>query len=247
MELDETMVEEVDNTVEDDTLPEGIVEEADESEEITESELEEEIAPAEEPEKPVQKATEPGWIKRRVNEAVEKALAKERAAMQAEYDAKYSPLMERMIEMDARELVRNGTVKDLETAKELVRYRQNNPQPVQPRNERGQFAPKEDAGTTARINMLKHQAAVIMERRGIDVVKEFNTNPKIKNAVIAGEMDFYDVAETLSKPKKKPPAPMRTPNGATTDEPVNAIDLMTDEQFAKLEKRIQGGARIRQK
>jgi hypothetical protein len=96
--------------------------------------------------------------------------------------------------------------------------------------------------------MLAHQADRIKEARGIDVIGEFNKNPKIKEKVISGEMDFYDVAEAMSKAKaKKPPAPMRSPNGATGGTPLNAISQMTDEQFERLEKRIQGGARIRQR
>ena len=257
MDLDETMVETVDDTAADDTLPEGIVEETDESEEISETELEEEIEqPADDAEKPEpQSATEPGWIKQRVNKAVEKAVRETEARMQAMFDQQMAPIRAKMIEDEAQELVRSRKVADIETARELVRFRQGQPQqqtqpqqPVQPRNTNGQFAPKEDPATTARIDMLAHQADRIKEARGIDVITEFNTNPKIKEKVISGEMDFYDVAETLAKAKaKKPPAPMRSPNGATGSIPLNAIDQMTDEQFAKLEKRIQGGARIRQK
>ena len=59
-------------------------------------------------------------------------------------------------------------------------------------------------------------------------------------------MDFYDVADYLKnqKPSRKPPSPMRSPNGASGQNP-NAIESMSKEQFARMEKRISEGARIR--
>ena len=251
MNPEETMVEEnFDNEVADDALPEGVVEDTDESEEDLELILDEEEAeaqePAEETKQPVQQASEPGWIKKRVNDAVEKALARERANIQAEYDAKYAPLMERMLEMDAQELVRSGKVKDLETAKELVRYRNNQPAAArpaetQPRNAQGQFASKDDVATTARIDMLKHQADAIRAKGGPDVIAEFQKNPEIKNKVIRGEMDFHDVADYLNNQKpsgKRPPSPMRSPNGVNGTTPVDFAS-MSDKQFERIEKRIQ--------
>ena len=260
MEPNETMVENEDlDTEVDDTLPEEVVEEeTDESEDLADfTDSEEE--PAEEKPEPAktQGTSEPGWIKKRVGEAVDKALARQRLEMQAEreairaeYEAKYAPLMERMLEMDAQELVRTHKVGDIETARELVRLRNNQPAPApkveQPRQANGQFAPKEDPATSARIDMLKHQAARIKENSKIDVLKEFSENEEIKMKVIKGEMDFYDVADYMrkQKPSKRPPSPMRSPNGASGHNP-NAIETMSDEQFARMEKRISEGARIR--
>jgi hypothetical protein len=91
--------------------------------------------------------------------------------------------------------------------------------------------------------MLSHQADTIKARTGVDVIREFESNPEIKQKVISGEMDFYDVAETMKQSRaKRPPAPMRSPNGASGTNP-NAIDSMSDEQFARMEKRIREGAR----
>jgi len=92
--------------------------------------------------------------------------------------------------------------------------------------------------------MLRHQADVILEKRGIDVTTEFMNNETIKQKVVRGEMDFYDVADMLAGQKKsrKAPAPMRSPNGASGTNP-NAIDTMSDEQFDRMEKRIKEGAR----
>ena len=95
--------------------------------------------------------------------------------------------------------------------------------------------------------MLRHQAETIAKRGGPDVTKEFTNNEEINQKVISGEMDFYDVADYLKEQKssrKRPPSPMRSPNGASGQSP-NAIESMTDEQFARMEKRIAEGARIR--
>ena len=246
MDNEETMVEQMDDAQADDTLEEGIVEETHESDESLDSIMEEgEQQPQEQPEK---QASEPGYVQRRIDKAVARALAAERENIRAEYEQQFAPLKERLIEMDARDLVQRGVVKDMETAKELVRYRQGQPRQEQepasqPRQSNGQFAPKQDPGTSARIDMLSYQADKIKAQTGLDVISVFSNNEEIKQKVISGEMDFYDVAEQMkSQPKKKAPAPMRSPNGATSQSP-NAIDQMSDEQFRRLEKRISEGAR----
>ena len=201
---------------------------------------------------------EPGWFQKRWNKEKGKLADQIRAEVRSEYEAQFAPMRERLIEMDAKDLVAKGVVKDIETAKELVRYRQGlsakaeQPKPAaQPRNEKGQFSsassPKEDPAINARIDMLSHQADSIKARRGIDVIAEFNSNPEIKQKVINGEMDFYDVAEQMSsgKPQSrgKPPAPMRSPNGASGAEK-SSIASMSKEQFARMEQRIREGARF---
>lgn len=196
---------------------------------------------------------EPGYVQRRISKAVEKATASLQSEL-ASLRAQMEPLREYQLTAEAQELVRTGKVKDLETAKELVRYRQGQPQPTseqsegQPRNAKGQFVSRQDEqdsdpATTARIDMLQHQANRIKAGNGPDVIAEFRENPEIRKKVIAGEMDFYDVADQLRKTaKRKPPSPMRSPNGASGKNP-NAIDTMSDEQFDRMEKRIKEGAR----
>lgn len=194
--------------------------------------------------------TEPGWIKKRVGAAVDKAIRETEQRIRAEYDAKLAPLMERALEQDALELVQSGKVKDLETAKELVRYRQGQAQPEkaeQPRNENGQYARKEsDIAVQTRIDILKHQADRIKEQRNIDVISEFTSNPETKKKVISGEWDFYDVADALQQKKaaRRAPAPMRSSNGASGAEK-STIASMTDEQFDRLDKRLEEGARFK--
>lgn len=195
---------------------------------------------------------EPGYVQGRINKAVEKALAQQREA----FEAQMAPMREYMINQEAQELVRSGKVKDLETARELVRYRQGQPQPVQQagqesgqvRDSQGRFASGNqqsggDPAVQARINMLQHQANKIKTSSGIDVIAEFRNNEDVRMKVVSGEMDFYDVAEQLrGGGSRRAPSPVRSPNGASGSQKT-AIDNMSDEQFERLEKRIKEGAR----
>ena len=261
MENMESTVSNVSEATEADQLPEGLVEETDESEmsleeavgETVETEQAAEEQPSEaEPETPP--AREPGYVKQRVEKAVARATAETEARLRAEFDQRMAPIMERLLVEDAKELVREGKIKDLETAKEYLRMKQGLPTSAadtpkdQPRNANGQFAPKQDDGdiaTQTRIDMLRRQAEKIKTKRGVDVIAEFNNNPDIKQRVIAGEIDFYDVADMMSESKRgrKPPSPMRSPNGASGSSQPNAITNMSDEQFERMEKRIREGAR----
>ena len=258
MDFEETMVENVDDTPADDTPEEEFVEETDESEEDL-GDFAEAGEPAEE--EPQQKeqsqgtGDEPGWFRKRWDKEVGKLTEKIRNEIRGEYEAQMAPIRAKMMEDEAQELVRSRKVTDIETARELVRLRNGQPaaapkaeQPqAQPRQANGQFASKEDPAVSARIEMLRHQADNIAKRGGPDVRKEFTENEEIKQKVISGEMDFYDVADYLKEQKpsrKRPPSPMRSPNGASGQSP-NAIESMTDEQFARMEKRISEGARIR--
>lgn len=236
----------------DDMLSDEVVEEVEEPAESLDSLMgDEEEKPAEEPQPETKGTTEPGYVQKRIDKALAREKDSMKAEIMAEMEAKYAPIRERLLEMDAAELVRKGEVKNIELAKELLRYRNGQPaqQPTeapqaQPRQQNGQFAPKEDPGTTTRINMLAHQADTIKARTGLDVVAEFTSNKEINAKVKSGEMDFYDVAEMMksSPAKRKPPAPTRSSNGASGQSP-NAIENMTKEQFARMEKKIAEGAR----
>ena len=252
MDPNETMVEEnFDDVPADDALGEDIAEETDESESLESLNVEEEEQPAEdEPKKGAQGTSEPGYIKKRIEKAVSRAIAETEARMNAMFEEKMAPIRDRMLTDEAQELVRQGEFRTLERAKEYLQLKQGitpvntGEAPAQPRSANGQFAPKEDPATTARISMLTHQADRIRESGGPDVIGEFRNNPEIKKKIINGEMDFYDVAEQMKAPKRKPPSPMRSPNGASGQN-TNAIDSMSDDQFRRLEKRIQNGERFR--
>ena len=160
MDPNETMVEEFDDTATDDTSIEGIAEETDESEEPFESLTGDEEQAAEEQTETAPKAKEPGYVQKRIEKAVAKALAQQ----QAEFDRQMAPIREKMLNDEAQALVKSGEFKSLERAKEYLQLKQGLPVTAnvgdneQPRNSNGQFAQKDDPGTTARIKMLTHQA-----------------------------------------------------------------------------------------
>lgn len=256
MDPNETMVEETIDNGEADQLPEEIVEEtADESQSIGEFI---DDAPETDPEnKPEPEAkAEPGYVKARVEKAVQKALAERDAQFQAileqQIEQRIAPLMEKLVESEAQELVRTRKIADIETAREYVKLKQGMPAaPVddqvqeQPRNEKGQFSSAGDNQSEheARISKLQNQADAIAAMGGPDVIAEFMNNEDVKMAVIKGEMDFIDLAKQMQTPKKKPPAPARSPNGASGSSK-STIASMTKEQFARLEKKISEGARF---
>ena len=256
MDPNETMVEEMPDTAADDALPEdGIEETQDESESLDSLTGETGETPEEDqPKEGAQGTSEPGWIRKRVDKAVAKAVAETEARMQAMFDKQMAPIRDRMLTEEAKELVRQGEFKSLERAKEYLQLKQGSAVPTttesapkdQPRNANGQYAPKDDPAVQARINMLAHQADTIKARTGVDVMAEFNSNPEVKQKILDGEIDFYDVAEQMKTPaKRKPPSPMRSPNGASGANNPNAIESMSDEQFRRLEKRIKEGARYK--
>lgn len=191
---------------------------------------------------------EPGYVQGRIAKAVQKAVAETEARFTAQMqamEAQYAPIKERLLEMDARELVQSGKVKDLETARELVRYRQGMPaqQPAQPEEQPVQQTAQTDPAIQARIDMLQHQADRIKANGGPDVIAEWRNNKEIHDAVIRGEMDFYEVAEQMKGTRRKPPSPMRSPNGANSIGPTT-IESMSDAQFRKLDKMLDEGVRF---
>ena len=254
MDYEENMVEQTEAATEEESFEDAdLAEEEEDTSESLESFTEDEGTESAEEQQPEQKGTtEPGYVQKRID----KALARERESMRAEImaqvEAQYAPIRERLLEMDAQELVRKGEVKNIELAKEILRYRQGMPAQAkpaetaeQPRQANGQFAPKQDAVIQAKIDILAAQADKIRAKTGIDVIEIMNSDSKIKEQITSGEIDFYDVAEAYrQKPARRgPPAPTRSSNGAGGQSP-NAIDSMSKEQFARLEKKISEGARI---
>lgn len=254
----EIMVDaELDNDDLDDDLVEVVNEEDDsEPEESLDSLMGGEAQQPEQQEQAPTGAKEPGYVKKRIAEERAKWDADFESKLNAALEQRLAPFREKQIEMEAKELVAAGTVKDLETAKELVRYRQGNPvsadrkqlnADIQPRDDNGRFTSRtvDDAVTSARITMLQHQADKIKAAGGPDVLAAYRTNEDIKRRIQSGEMDFYDVAEELrnQKPARKPPSPTRSPNGASGQQNPNAIDTMSDEMFDRFDANISKGAR----
>ena len=165
MDFEETAVNEA--TEAEDSLPEGLVEDTGETEEELETVLTDEADEGNQEEAEADKGgsegrKEPGYVQGRISKAVEKAVAETEARFTAQMqalEAKYAPIRERLLEMDARELVKKGDVKNIEIAMEVVRARQGlPPQPAedsksdQPRQANGQFASKDSVSAdNARI------------------------------------------------------------------------------------------------
>lgn len=167
---------------------------------------------------------EPGWFRARINDAVRKAEDR----LRADYEAKLAPLREVMMERQAMELVEQGEFKSLERAKEYVRMKGGYSEP--PAQEEN-----EDPYMAARADVLARQAEKIKANRGLDVMALFNSDPDIKQRVLSGEMDFYDVAESM----KRPLAPVRNSNGVGMN--AMSIQNMSPEQFERLQKNLSGG------
>lgn len=231
-----------------DVLTEEVNEEPEETGEDLDTLNESEEQPQEEPESEPRK--EPGYVQGRISKAVGK-VKEEYDGLIAQYESRiqalesqYAPVLERMQEMEAQDLVRNRKVADIETAREFVRLRYG--QQPKPRQAETPAQPAQDPTIQAKVAMLDHQRAKIEANGGPDVVSEFMSNPEVNAKVKSGEWDFYDVADYLKQKssRKKPPTPMRSPNGASGKSP-NAIDSMSDEQFDRMERKIKEGARYR--
>lgn len=255
--MENTVETNVTETAVDDALQESMVEEQDASEPI-EAALQEAAAEpaAEESEAQTEEAapkTEPGWIRKRIDKAVSKAVAEAEQRVSAEYERRFAPMMQRMMEQEAQELVRQGEFKSLERAKEYLQLKQGvtpqavTPQQQQNRDAQGRFTSnaQADDGVSARADILAKQAEKLKAKRGLDVMAEFNANEETRQKVVSGEWDFYDVADEMDasqQRRKSTPAPMRSPNGASGSEK-SSIATMTDEQFKRLERNISGGKR----
>lgn len=196
---------------------------------------------------------EPGWIKQRVNAAVNKAVAEAEARVAARYEAMLAPMRESMLDREAQDLVQSGEFKSLDRAKEYVRLK-SGAQPAQEqtpaRDAQGRFTKQQDAApqnetdpvTKAKADMLAAQARKIVNARGIDVMEAFNSNPEIQQKVLSGEWDFYDVADHMAGGGRTIPAPMRSPNGSSSRNSVT-IRGMTEAQFKKLDESLAAGSR----
>ena len=166
---------------------------------------------------------EPGWIKGRIDQAISKA----RKQWEQEQEAKLAPLYQYMNDREAQELVDQGEFKSIERAREYVQLKKG-VAPAEPRQE-------PNPAIQARADLLAAQADKIKRNRGIDVLSAFD-DPEIKQRVISGEWDFYDVADAMSK---KTLSPVRTPNGA--GQRVVDISNMSEDQWNRLQANLKTG------
>lgn len=202
--------------------------------------------PAEQPEIPdAQQPTkkEPGWVRQRVDHAVAKAEAALEARLRAEFEAKMAPLQESIYARQAEDLVAAGEFKSKDRALEYVKLKNGvidppkaaaEPQAAPPARQEAQPAIKE------RANLLAAQADKVNAKYGIDVVQAIKEHPDMRQKLLSGEWDFYDVADALAG-NRRMPSPARTPNGASAGS-LN-IANMTDAQFNRLQENLGAGKR----
>lgn len=182
---------------------------------------------------------EPGWIKGRIKKAVDKALAEQRA----EFETLLAPIRESVLERQAEDLVAEGEFKSKERALEYLKLKGGisleTPQEQKPpRNAQGQFVSPNQQEVDFKAQLLANQAAKIKAKSGVDVMAYFNQNDNIRTQVLSGQMDFYDVLETVQS-RQNVPAPIRQSNGAN----VGSVSVanMTDAQFKKLQENLARG------
>lgn len=191
---------------------------------------------------------EPGYVRKRIDAAVAKAVRETEQRMQAKFDEQLAPIRESMYARQADDLVNAGEFKSKEMALEYVRLKAGAPaveKAEQPRDAQGRFTQQQvDPMVQARANLLFDQAKKIQTNRGVDVMAEYQNNPDVQQRVLSGEWDFYDVAEAMSAPQRRAPAPMRSTNGASGSA---AFDIahMTDAQFEQLNKNLAAGKTYR--
>lgn len=246
--MSETVVNQEQGNVLDDAALNPVQDETETLSQLSEITEETQQEAPQQAEQPAQK--EPGYIRQRVDKAVQKALQEQETRLRAEFDAVLAPIRESVYERQAEVLVASGEFKTKERALEYVKLKNGvnvsaaPEQPTEPqRDAQGRFAPKpqptEDATTQARAELLARQAEKIKANRGLDVMSVFNGNPDIQQKILSGEWDFYDVAESMAQPGRRTPSPIRNPNGASIG--AMTIQNMSDAQFQKLQENLAAG------
>lgn len=219
----------------------------------------EEAQPAANQPTAAQPQKEPGWIKQRVESAVQKQLAQAvadaEARIRAEYEAQMQPLRDSIIEREAQDLVDSGQIKDKTMALSYARMKhglpgdaaQNVPaqrpaeaaSQAQPRDEKGRFT---SDSVNQRASMLAAQAKAIMAAGGPDVMKAYREDESVRNRILSGEADFADIAEQM-RGGRTAPTPVRAANGQSVE--TSSISSMTDAQFDQLNAMLRKGKRFK--
>lgn len=195
-----------------------------------------------------EKKSEPGWIRGRIDDAVRKATAQVRAEMEAEYETKLAPFHEMMIAQEADKLVADGKIADRDLAIQFVRLQKGMPVPEKsepPRNDKGQFAPKETTSPDPEIErhgeILFAQAKAIKAAGGPDVMAIYESNPEVKQRILSREWDFSDVAQAMAG-RQIMPSPARSANALGVSR--KQISDLTDAEFDALNDKLSSGLRV---
>lgn len=184
-------------------------------------------------------AKEPGWIKGRVDKAVQRAVRETEERMRAEFEQRLAPFRERMLDEQAENLVKAGEFKSIERAKEYVRLKGGVTLEEPAQAQEAQPAQQvQDPRADERMRILAEQANKLA-KRGVDVMGAFRSDERIHDAILSGEMDFYDVAEQIA-PRRVPRA-VRSANNASA----GGLDIsrMSESDFQKLQRDLAAGKR----
>ena len=188
---------------------------------------------------------EPGWVRQRVDHAVAKAEAALEARLRAEFEAKMAPLQESIYARQAEDLVAAGEFKSKDRALEYVKLK-NGAIDLPKAAAEPQAAPRAAQETQPsikeRANLLAAQANKVNSKYGIDVVQAIKERPEMRQKLLSGEWDFYDVADALVGTRRMP-SPARTSNGAGAGSGGLNIASMTDAQFNRLQENLGAGKR----
>jgi hypothetical protein len=189
------------------------------------------------------------------------------AAAKAEFDGKLSVLEKRFaaletgsLESEAQALAKEKNL-DIEDARLLARAKRGLPddgsqqegQEKQARDAQGRFTQAKQQQQSevspeieARAQMLMQQNETIKATLGIDVLKLFNSDEKVREAVRSGKHDFASIAKLYMKQhggaRRVPVTARNASPGRITG---NDIASMTDAQLEKLDRYLEQGGKIR--
>ena len=168
---------------------------------------------------------EPGWVKKRIDSALQKELpnlvAAEVAKVKAEYEAQIKPLREAQLARDADELVKQGEFRSKDIALEYLRMKQGLPvqAPVTPTASPRAEAEAREADAVppdirARAARLMDQAEYAKKIDGIDPLAIYHSDPEVQRKVNSGQWDFTDVVMAAKGQTASPPSPIHSSNAA---------------------------------
>ena len=203
--------------------------------------LEDILAQPEQVEEQKPETKEPGYVKKRIEAAVQKDretyTEKIRAEIKSEYEKLIQPLLEERMERQADELVKEGEFKSKDRALEYLRLKSGHPE-IKPEKSEPKSEPKSDPAE-ARATLLMAQANAIKSATGVDVMEIYQNDPAIRQRILSGE-NFSDLAPELVR--KQPPSPVRTPNNAVPQRRT-PMELSSDE-LKRLDDNLARGVRV---
>lgn len=201
--------------------------------------------------------SEPGWIRKRIDDGVRKATAGLEQRIRAEYEAQLAPLREAALDRQADQLVAEGKITDKATALEYLRLKGGLPAAPQPettapavqRDARGRFAKAPETPVPSDVEVrgqqLWNEAQTIKAITGVDVMAIYNANEEAKSKILSGEWNFTDVYNahkgTAQAPRSTPPPAVRS--GGYRLGRMSVAD-MSDAQFDRLNRMLESGASI---